>query len=71
MHQKILIQTAYSGVPVIGLIFVQTLESGISRSREKAKTVRANACVAVQQTNCRIRKAETVKKILAPFPSEL
>ena len=61
MHQKTLIHTAYRGVPVQRLMMVQTFEKGMSLSREKAKTVRASACVAVQQTNWRMRKAETVK----------
>ena len=51
MHQKTEIQTARIGVPVKGRIFSQALEKGISLSREKANTVLARACMAVNVTN--------------------
>ena len=48
IHQKTENQTAYSGVPVFLLTTTHMRESGIRRSREKAKTVRARACMAVK-----------------------
>ena len=71
IHQKTENQTAYSGVPVFLLTMTHMRESGIRRSREKAKTVRARACMAVKQTNWRTMKAETAKKMEAPLPREL
>ena len=68
MQKNTEIQTAFNGVPVIGLIFVQILENGMRRSREKAKTVRPRACIAVKQTNLIMIKPATVKKIAPPFP---
>lgn len=50
MQKNAEIQTAYRGVPVLVLILVQTLEKGISLSREKAKTVRPSACYLLSAT---------------------
>ena len=68
MQKKTEIQTAFNGVPVMGLIFVHTLENGRRRSREKAKTVRPSACMAVKQTNLMMIKPATVKKMPPAFP---
>ena len=71
MHQKTEIHTARRGVPVRLLMMVQSLEAGMSLSREKAKTVRARACVAVKQTNCRMMNAQTVYTIPPVLPKLL
>jgi hypothetical protein len=44
MQKNTEIQTAYKGVPVLELIFVQIEEPGMRRSRENANTVRPSAC---------------------------
>lgn len=65
------IHTARIGVPVNGRILVHSLEPGMSRSREKAKKVRASACNAVNVTNLMIKKAKTVNAIPPDLPKLL
>ncbi len=71
MHNNTEIQTARIGVPVNGMILVQTLENGMSLSRENAKTVRPRACIAVNVTNLMMMKAHTVNVIPPAFPRTL
>jgi hypothetical protein len=68
MQKKTEIQTAYRGVPVSGVTIVQTEDSGSKRSREKANTVRARACMAVKHTNLIIMNPKMVKAMPPPLP---
>lgn len=64
-------QTANTGIPVLCMIFVQTLLYGNTPSRESAKIVLAADCIVLMFPNFRIISAQTVKKIAPALPKTL